>query len=155
MLGLAGDPVRRERRYLCSRKETLHAGPQPCTNWTVLAETIEGLVWRSVSELLRDPQFLIEQYQLQQEPSYGTPERQEQQRLERRLAALRREDQRPIDAYQAGVIELDEVIARAVEAGATGGAIKNYIAPWGRAGRVGSPTHLPSFKQNGDSPAKD
>jgi site-specific DNA recombinase len=107
MLGHAGDPVRRKRRYLCSRKETLHAGPKSCPNRTVQADTIEGLVWQSVSELLCHPQLLLEQYQQRQEPGYGTPQQQEQQRLERRLSALRREDQRLIDAYQQGVIELD------------------------------------------------
>src|SRR5438046_9092732 len=101
MLGHAGDPVRRKRRYLCSHKETLHPGAKACPNRTVQAETIEELVWQSVCELLRDPQLLIEQYQLRQEPGYGTHEQQEQQRLERRRAALRREDQRLIDAYQS------------------------------------------------------
>ena len=112
MLGHAGDPVRRKRRYLCSRKGTLHAGPKPCPNRTVLAETIEGLVWQSVSELLRNPQLLIEQYQLRQERCYGTPQQQEQQRIERRLATLRREDERLIDAYQSGVIELGDLKER-------------------------------------------
>jgi chromosome segregation ATPase len=36
----------------------------------------------------------------------------EQQRLERRLAALRREGQRLIDAYQSGVIELSDLKER-------------------------------------------
>jgi predicted nuclease with TOPRIM domain len=48
---------------------------------------------------------LIEQYNQRQEPGYGTPEQQEQQRLKRRLSALQREGQRLIDAYQSGVIE--------------------------------------------------
>jgi hypothetical protein len=52
MLGHAGDPVKRKCRYLCSRKETLHAGPKPCPNRTVQADLIEALVWQSVSELL-------------------------------------------------------------------------------------------------------
>jgi hypothetical protein len=78
----------------------------------VQAETIEGLVWQAVSELLRHPQLLLEQYQQRQEPSYGTPQQQEQQRLERRLSALRREDQRLIDADQRGVIELEELKQR-------------------------------------------
>jgi hypothetical protein len=52
---------------------------------------------------------LIEQYQLRQEPGYGTLVQQEQQRLERRLTALRREDQRLINAYQSGVLELDDL----------------------------------------------
>jgi chromosome segregation ATPase len=65
-----------------------------------------------VSELLRNPRLLIEQYQLRQEPGYGTPEQREQQRLERRLIALRREDQRLINGYQSGVIELDNLKER-------------------------------------------
>jgi hypothetical protein len=47
----------------------------------VLAETIEELVWQSVSELPRNPQLLIEQYRLRQGPSYGKPGQKEQQRL--------------------------------------------------------------------------
>ena len=62
-----------------------------------------------MSELPRNPQLLIEQYRLRQGAGYRTPEQQEQQRFEPRLAALRRENQRLIDAYQAGVIELDDL----------------------------------------------
>jgi hypothetical protein len=107
----AGDPVRRNRRYLCSHKESQHAGSK-FLNRTVLAETIEELVWQAVSELLRNPQILIEQYNQRQESGYGTPEQQEQQRLKRRLVGLERECQRLIDAYQSGVIELDDLKER-------------------------------------------
>ena len=78
----------------------------------MLADTIEELVWQAVSELLRNPQVLIEQYNQRQESGYGTPEQQEQQRLKRRLVKLEREGQRLIDAYQSGVIELDELRER-------------------------------------------
>jgi site-specific DNA recombinase len=96
MHGQAGDPVKRNRRYLCSHKESHHAGAK-CQNRTVLADTIEELVWQAVSELLRTPQVLIEQYNRRHESGYGTPAQQEQQRL------------KLIDAYQSGVIELDEL----------------------------------------------
>src|SRR5215813_8583741 len=111
MHGHAGDPARRNRRYLCSHKESQHAGSK-CPNRTVLAETIEELVWQAVSELLRNPQVLIEQYNQRQESGYGTPEQQEQQRLKRRMAGLEREGQRLIDAYQSGVIDLDDLKER-------------------------------------------
>src|SRR5262245_11882810 len=94
------------RRYQCPRKDTLRISPEPCPNRTVSAETIEGLVWRSVSELLRDPQLLIEQYQLRAQTVDETPARQEQQRLARKLQALKREEERLIDAFQAGVLDL-------------------------------------------------
>ncbi len=111
MHGHGGDPVKRNRRYLCSQKESHHAGAK-CLNRTVLADTIEELVWQAVSELLRTPQVLIEQYNRRHESGYGTPEQQEQQRLKRRLVKLEREGQRLIDAYQSGVIELDELKER-------------------------------------------
>ncbi len=76
------------------------------------AEMIEELVWQAVSELLRNPQILIDQYNQRQESDYGTPEQQEQQRLKRRMAGLKRESQRLIDAYQSGIIELDDLKER-------------------------------------------
>jgi len=39
----------------------------------VLADTIEELVWQAVSELLRTPQVLIEQYNRRHESGYGVP----------------------------------------------------------------------------------
>ncbi len=111
MHGHAGIPATRIRRYLCSHKESHHAGAK-CPNRTVQADMIEELVWQAVSELLRQPQVLIEQYQQRQESDYGTPEQQEQQRLKRRLVGLQRESQRLIDAYQSGIIELDDLKER-------------------------------------------
>jgi len=73
MHGHAGIPATRIRRYLCSHKESHHAGSK-CPNRTVQAEMIEELVWQAVSELLRNPQVLIDQYNQRQESDYGTPE---------------------------------------------------------------------------------
>jgi len=115
MFGNAGEG--RHRRYRCSRQETLRLHPEPCSGRSVLAERIEELVWESVSELLRDPHLLLEQYQLRRDQSYGTPEQQEQQRLTRKLATLGREEQRLLDAYQASVIELPELKERCARIG--------------------------------------
>lgn len=111
MHGHAGIPATRIRRYLCSHKESHHAGAK-CPNRTVQAEMIEDLVWQAVSELLRNPQVLLEQYKQRQEVDYGMPEQQEQQRLKRRLGGLDRESQRLLDAYQSGVIELADLKER-------------------------------------------
>jgi site-specific DNA recombinase len=95
------------RRYRCPRKATLGIRPEPCPNQTVSAETIEELVWQSASELLRDPKLLVEQYQLRAQTADETPAQQEQQRLARKLQALKREEERLIDAFQAGILELN------------------------------------------------
>jgi len=87
---------------------------EPCPNRTVIAETLEELVWRSVSELLRDPKLLVEQYQLRAQTSDETPAQQEHRRLARKLQALKREDERLIDAFQAGILELEILKERRV-----------------------------------------
>ncbi len=110
MIGNGG--TKRNCRYMCSRKESLRVHSEPCRGRTVLAQTLEELVWQHVSDLLRDPELLLEQYQLRQDQSYGTPEQQEQHRLERKLGALGREEQCLIDAYQAEIIELSDLKER-------------------------------------------
>ena len=65
-----------------------------------------------MSGLLQDPTLLLEQYQLRQELGYGSPQQHEQNRLARRQKALTREEARLIDAYQAGVMELDALMER-------------------------------------------
>ncbi|HEV2663808.1 MAG TPA: recombinase family protein [Blastocatellia bacterium] len=95
------------RRYQCSRKETLRVSPEPCPNRTLSAAQIEEMVWQSVSELLRDPKLLVEQYQLRAQTFDETPAKQEQRRLARKLLALKREEERLIDAYQAGIVDLN------------------------------------------------
>lgn len=112
MTGHAGIPATRKRRYLCTQKETLHSRPQRCPNRMVQAELLEHLVWETVSHLLSEPQLLLEQYQLRQTASDGTPQQQEQRRLERRLTALDGETRRLLDAYHARPLELAELTDR-------------------------------------------
>lgn len=84
----------------------------PCPARTVRADTLEEVVWQSLSALLRDPHLLVEQYQLRQAQDPSTPEQHEHQRLHRKLTTLRREEQRLIAAYQASVIDLADLQGR-------------------------------------------
>jgi len=106
MTGRAGSRLKPQIRYYCPRQSSLRAPLDPCPGRSLAGPLIEDLVWHSVKELLRDPQLLVEQYQLRQGQDYGTPQQQEQERLERRLTALKGEEQRLLDAFQAGLIEL-------------------------------------------------
>ena len=113
MLGhTTGRPHKPNRRYLCGRKDSLKGHPTRCPARTFSADLLEELVWASVSGLLQDPNLLLEQYQLRQEPGYGSPQQLEQNRLERRQKMLTREEERLIDAYQAGVMELEALTER-------------------------------------------
>ena len=113
MLGhTTGRPEKPNRRYLCGRKDSLKGHPTRCPARTFAADMLEERVWGSVRVLLQDPNLLLEQYQLRQEPGYGTPQQHEQHRLEKRHKALSREEERLMDAYQAGVMELEALTAR-------------------------------------------
>ena len=57
--GHAGDPDRRNRRYLCPHKESHHASAKRL-NRTALADTIEELVGQAVGASLRNPSVFIE-----------------------------------------------------------------------------------------------
>ena len=113
MRGTTRDTVRPQRRYACSRYGALpEIDSAPCSNRVISADIIEETVWQSITELLRDPDLLMTQYRQLQEPGFSATQQSEQLRLERRLSVLRCETQRLIDAYQIGVIELDELTER-------------------------------------------
>jgi len=114
MTGRAGSLRTPRIRYDCPRKTPLRAPLSPCSSRGVAGWLIEELVWQSVSELLRDPQLLLDQYQLREQPQHGTPQQQEQQRLERRLSALGNEERRLLDAFQAGLLELPDLKERSL-----------------------------------------
>jgi site-specific DNA recombinase len=116
MRGTTRDAVRPQRRYACSRYGALpETDSAHCSNRVISADIIEKIVWQSITELLCDPDLLMTQYRQQQELGFGASQQSEQLRLERRLSVLRSEIQRLIDAYQTGVIELDELAERRLQ----------------------------------------
>jgi site-specific DNA recombinase len=99
-------------RYGCAARSPRYA-PGACDGRSVLAQSVEAVVWDHVTALLADPAVLQAQY----EPGRGDPAvdrrgEQERERIARKLTALDREVRRLIDAYQAEVIELPELSER-------------------------------------------
>jgi site-specific DNA recombinase len=107
-----GSPQQPNRRYLCGRKDSLQGHPTRGPARTFSADRLEEFVWASVRGLLQDPPLVLEQDQLRPELGDGSPQHHEQNRLARRQTALTWEEARLIDAYQAGVMELDALMAR-------------------------------------------
>lgn len=99
-------------RYICALRYPRHE-PWSCDGRSVQASQIELLVWDHVHDLLTDPVLLQERYaDGRGDPVLDQRDTQERQRLTRKLTALDREVQRLIDAYQAEVIDLDELQRR-------------------------------------------
>lgn len=100
------------RYYKCHGKDCLSAArEQPCPQRMAKAEELEAAVWGHVRQLLSDPEALVAQFQsfAQQAEAGGARERVEAEKLQGLLRRLGREEERLLDAYQAGVISLDEL----------------------------------------------
>jgi site-specific DNA recombinase len=99
-------------RYGCAARYPRYA-PGACDGRSIMAESVEAVVWEHVKALLADPAVLQAQYkQGRGDPAVDVRADQERERMERRLTALDREVSRLIDAYQAEVIELSELTER-------------------------------------------
>jgi len=79
------------------------------TCW-VRGDVVEPLVWQSLAELLRDPQLTRAAWEALQSEQAATPS--EAQRWQQRQVLLHKQRQRLLDAYQSGVISLEELIER-------------------------------------------
>jgi site-specific DNA recombinase len=111
-----GTSDRPERRYYkCHGKdEILSAREHRCSGRSVKAEEIEVAVWDHVAGLLAEPERLLEQFERFAGAGGAGDGREgeEVRRLDGLVARLQREEKRLIDAYQAEVIDLDELASR-------------------------------------------
>src|SRR5262249_28410943 len=108
-----GRPIR--RYYRCSGKDcTCSARQQRCPQRVTPAESLEAAVWGHVQQLLSDPEALIAQFRDLARHAEGgdTSQQAEADKLKAQLGRLDRETGRLIDAYQAGIISLDELDQR-------------------------------------------
>lgn len=81
--------------------------PHTCS---VRGDVIEPLVWESLRELLHDPQRIQAAWEALHAEDATTAN--EVQRCKQREALLRKQRERLLDAYQAGILSLEELIER-------------------------------------------
>jgi len=99
-------------RYVCSVRYPRNK-PWSCDGRSLSARQVEPFVWNYISELLSDQGLLKTRYEEGRgDPAVDIKDEQERERIERKLKALEREIERLTDAYQAGVIELEELQQR-------------------------------------------
>jgi site-specific DNA recombinase len=105
-----------ERRYYkCHGRDCIGSTrDEPCPQRMAKAEELEAAVWGHVKQLLADPEALLTQFQsfANQARDGGAAGRAEAEKAEGILRRLAREEQRLIDAYQTGVLSLEELSQR-------------------------------------------
>ena len=101
--------------YECHGKDCVSsARPAACPQRAVKCEDLDNAVWQHVVGLLSDPVQLAAQFeQATAQAEAGTVQDQAAERqVQGRLKRLDQADRRLVDAYQAGVLELDELAER-------------------------------------------
>ena len=97
-------------RYYCTNQGANRSIAEPCSCQPLDGDVIEPLIWQAVAELLADPQLILDYYLSRQEDSNATPP--ELKRVRAELGHIEKQDQRLLDAYQAEIIQLDELATR-------------------------------------------
>lgn len=97
-------------RYYCTNQGPNRSLAEPCSCLPLDGSIVEPLIWQAVAELLANPQLILDYYLSRQDQSDTAPP--ELQRLRTELGQIEKQDQRLLDAYQAEIIQLDELAAR-------------------------------------------
>jgi len=97
-------------RYYCTNQGANRSLIEPCPCPPMDGDVIAPLIWQAVAELLADPGLILDYYLSRQEEGEVTPH--ELKRTRQELSQIDKQDQRLLDAYQAEVIELDELSSR-------------------------------------------
>jgi site-specific DNA recombinase len=111
---LAGHAGRASRRYECTRRRSWAPRAPRCPLRSIHQADIEPVVWEQIRRLLSQPELILAHVRAQQAgegPGLSDGQR-ELKRLEQQQAALARQEQRLLDAYQLGAVELEELKTR-------------------------------------------
>ena len=111
----AADGQLPHRYYKCHGKDCVARDRErPCPQSRAQVDELDAAVWGHVKGLLNDPATLLEQFEAcaRQADIEQTNDSAEQKKWQGQLRRLDREEQRLLDAYQAEIIELEELKAR-------------------------------------------
>jgi len=83
-----------------------------CTSRSVRQEHLDEVVWEKITELLENPEMIIEQYKRQKDIVLSCGTQKQCQKLEQQIKRYEKQIQRLIDAYQMEIITVKDLDAR-------------------------------------------
>ena len=110
----ATDTQPERRYYQCHGKDPLlSAREHKCLQRPAKAHELEETVWEHVKGLMRDPERLLAQFEeFARSTSENAEEEAETKKFGGHIKRLSREESRLVEAYQVGIIELEELKER-------------------------------------------
>ncbi len=130
----AGIPCHGKRQYRCRNKDQRFPLPKNCQARMVSAEIIEPLVWQAVVQTVTKPALILKKFRTlgasikKQEELTEAQKRQ----IETTLLSQNIEEQRLLEAYQTGVITLEQFRAQVSGIGAKRKALMKERSLLGR-----------------------
>ena len=95
--------------YCCQRHDPLRARGRACDQRNIRADALDDFVWQEVRRHLVNPDLLRQAYRL---VSDGDASKKQLDLACKRTTAAKGEHKRLLDAYQAGIVSLDELQTR-------------------------------------------
>jgi site-specific DNA recombinase len=96
--------------YTCHAGGQHHSPAVPRHRLTLRADVVEPAIWQALAELLGDPQRIQAAWEEMCRERCGTPT--QTSHWQERQTRLRKQRQRLLDAYQVGLLSLEELISR-------------------------------------------
>jgi site-specific DNA recombinase len=113
----SGSAGRRNHYYRCMGADRYrHSSGPVCSCRMIRVDYLDELVWQQLLELLRRPEMIrAELERRRQENLNSSPVQLRKEQLERELSRSRQQMDKLLDAYQEGLLTLDELRQRAPE----------------------------------------
>jgi hypothetical protein len=105
-----GAPIPAVPCHFCTNQGPNRSLPEPCPCPVLHGDIVEPLILQAVADLLRNPQLIMDYYFSRQDQNDIHPP--ELKRVRQELDQIGKQDQRLLDAYQAEIIDLNELATR-------------------------------------------
>jgi site-specific DNA recombinase len=90
-----------------------HANGRVCQNKPIRQDYLDGIIWQQVVELLEDPELIRQEIQgILQKIQDSNPTKKRKEVLEKEIARQQKSIEKLLDAYQEGLLELEELRRR-------------------------------------------
>ncbi len=90
-----------------------HVNGRVCQNRPIRQDYLDGVIWQQVIELLEDPELIRQEIQRRlQEIQDSNPTQKRKEVLDREITRQQKGIEKLLDAYQEGLLELDELRSR-------------------------------------------
>jgi len=104
----AGEPQHGKPFYRCRNRVNNFPLPKTCHNGSILGKTLDDAIWNEVSRSIQNPTLLMKQIENLKEHYKNKPDKLESEikNLESQIQTIEKEENRLLEAYKVGLIEL-------------------------------------------------